>query len=331
MSDTTTDTTTARMFPALRLLERQLPPNHHGRRPYWRAPLAPITDQVYIPAWNWYTPHDVPTDAEFVTLDANAAYLSAIGQVTIGHCQLERIGAWDTLPDPRKVPPGYFRITVPHWAFAGTIVSPLGDSARLEEASSVWIAGPTLTLLLELLEDGHLGTLDILDSWCAAVPTNFRAWYSRLKSLRTEYMDRLEATHGDSRPEGCLCPACDRYGAFKEGYSAALSMMLTGEMCQTHRPDWSHTVYATHAANMWRKAWRFTYTGRPIISMGHVDEIRIMAADLHTALARPKPPFRLDNTGRAIGALKVKSVGRIIDEPQSADAVPLIEEDDDIL
>lgn len=300
-------TNTTRNYPALNLMERQLPPLRHGRQPYWRAPVPAPAAEAYVPVWNWHTPHDVPEGTEVVTLDANAAYLGALGNVTIAHSQLERLGAWENLPTPKQVVPGYYKISVPYWAFSGTCVHPLGDSAVLQEQDTVWIAAPTLVLLVELLDTGHLGPFTILDSYTSAVPTSFTAWADRLKSIRREIMDRRDQAHrGQTRPDKCECPACAAYDSFKTGYSLAFSMMLTGERCQTHRPDWAHTVYAEHAATQWRKAWRYTYTGRPLVRMGAVDEITVMAADLHTVLTRPRPPFRFDASGRAIGAFKPK-------------------------
>lgn len=321
-----------RTFPALNLMERQLPPLRHGRMPYWRAPVVKPSTEVYVPVWNWFTSHAVPEGTPLVDLDANAAFLGAIGQATIAHSQLERMGAWENLPTPKSVPPGYYKITIPYWAFSGTCVHPLGDSALLQETDTVWVAAPTLVLLVELLDTGHLGEFAILDSYTAATTTKFTPWYNRLKSLREEVMMRRDHAHSNQViPPKCDCEACARYNAFKEGYSVALSMMLTGEHCQTHRPDWSHTVYAEHAATQWRKAWRYSFTGLPIVAMGAVDEITIMAADLHTVLARPRPPFRFDASGRAIGAFKAKRNWRYEEAPAAPTAVTVpggLDEDD---
>jgi hypothetical protein len=290
------------MFAALSLMERKLPPLKYGRPPYWRAPVTPPSRDCHVPTWNWISPHEVPEGADVLSLDTNGAYLGAAGGVKVAHSHLSHQGGLHVLPEPREVLPGYYRITVPYWAFSGTIVSPLGDSSRLETETDVWVAAPTLVLLLELLEEGTITDVVVLDSWTARITCEFRSWTGRLKSIREELLDGIEATHTDAARAAMV----DKYNAFKEGYSAALSMMLTGERCQTHRPDWSHTVYAQHAATMWRKAWRYTGTGHPLVSMGTTDEIAILAADLPEVLSRPKPPFRFDSTGRTIGAMKPK-------------------------
>jgi len=314
--ETTTDT---RMYPALKLMERTTPPLRYGREPLWRSPLPNAVSSPLIPSWNWHAIRDFAPGTETVTLDANGAYLSALGQTAISHSQLTRTGGTHHYPDPRTVAPGYYRITIPHWAFSGTIVSPLGDSARLQTEDSVWIAHPTLILLLELTEPGHIGPFEILDSFTSTKHISFKTWYEKLRAVRTQCIDQTEVAHPGGRPsddDKCKCTACVRYNAFKEGYSAALSMMLTGSKCKTQRPDWSQAVYATHSASMWRKAWRYTGTNKHLVSMGHVDEIQILRADLQEALDRePKSkPFRFDASGRALGAMKIKRYGHLVEE-----------------
>lgn len=326
-SDQITD---VRMFPALKVMECQTPPLKYGRPPYWRAPITPPSAEVYVPTWNWTSPHDFPEGEAVTVLDVNAAYLSAMGSARIAHSHLKNTGAPAGLMEPKEsaVAPGYYKITVPYWAFEGTIVHPLGDSARVATETALWVAAPTLVLLLELADEGHLGWFEILDSWTADVVTDFRSWSERLRSIRGEYMDRIEMcqTEGQRRQEVA------RYDAFKTGYSAALSMMLTGEKCLTRRPDWAHTIYAQHSAATWRKAWRWTFTGRPLVAMGAVDEIAVLSGDVGDVIARPKPPFRYDASGRIPGSLKPKKATFIGCEPlQRADSVALVEDGDDIL
>lgn len=318
-----------RMYPALRVMERQTPPLKYGRPPYWRAPITPPSADVYVPVWNWTSPQDFPEGESVTVLDVNAAYLSAMGSTHIAHSHLTHTGPLAYLPAPRDVAPGYYRITVPHWAFSGTIVHPLGDSARIETEPDLWVAAPTLTLLLELSEVGHIGWFEILDAWTADVVTEFRAWSERLRSIRTECMDRIDMAQTDTH----RLQEVARYDAFKQGYSAALSMMLTGEKCLTRRPDWTHTIHAAHAANTWRKAWRYSFR-HPLIAMGATDEIAVLSKDLGDAIGRPKPPFRYDATGRQPGALKPKKatfVAERIPPVQSGNSVALVDDGDDIL
>src|SRR5689334_24584550 len=147
-----TPPTEARMFPALKVMERQTPPLKYGRPPYWRAPITPASADVYIPTWNWSSPLDFPEGSPVTVLDVNAAYLSAMGSAVIAHSHLVQHGAARQLPDKRDVRPGYYKITIPYWAFAVTIMHTLGDSARIATEAELWVTAPTLILLLELTD-----------------------------------------------------------------------------------------------------------------------------------------------------------------------------------
>lgn len=300
----TTDTPT--MHPALRLLEKSTPPLYRGRQPYWTPAIPAPATECLIPSWNWRSIHDVPEGQETVTLDVNGAYLAGAGGARIAHSQLEHTGRprpGQSL-DPRTLPPGYYRIMVPYWAFSGTIVSPLGDSPALDDPfASIWIAAPTLELLLELEDEGSLGGIEILDSYTATTCTDLRGWVERLKVVRNGHLDRIDGAQTDAARAAYKA----QYQAFKDGYSAALSMMLTGTKCRTRRPDWTHTVHARFAAATWRKAWRYGYTGSVVVAMGSTDQITVLKDELPAAMSRTQPPFRIDPTGRTLGHLKPKS------------------------
>jgi len=310
------------MFPALRLLEQSTQPLRRGRQPLWRLPAEQEVAGVYIPVWNWTSAHEFPEGTTVRTLDTNGAYLAAISSATIAHSHLVRRGPLTGLNEPGEVMPGYYRIRTPHWTFDGTIVSPLGNSARVATEQQLWVAAPTLVLLLELVRDGYLGGVVVTDSLMAHISITFREWASRLRQVRTAVLDDLDG----ATTEEDETMARERYDALKTGYSSALSMMLTGAKCATRRPDWTHTVHAQHAASQWRRAWRYTFGGR-LVSMGNTDEMVILDEEFHNALHATKPPFRYDSTGRILGALKTKALGPI--KPAPATPVALAEDTDD--
>lgn len=326
MHSTDEDQPAPRPFPALKVLERQCPPLFDGRPPYWRAPLTPPTAEFYCPTWNWQSPHDFPEGAEVTVLHTAAALLEAAGACFIAHSQLVRTGPLTSERRPRTVAPGYYRITIPRWAFSGTIVSPLGDSARLETEPTVWVAAPTLVLLLDLEQAGHFAGLSILDSWTAPVRADLCSWTARMKSLRTECLDRIATCHTDA----ARAAARARYEAFTASCAAAIADMLTGDGHLTRRPDWAHTIYAQHAAMQWRTAWRYTYTGAPLVALPHTDEIAVLAKDLPDILALAKPPFAYDPTGRQAGALTARQTTHISAAPYE-DTVALADEMEDVL
>ncbi len=313
-------------FPALKIMETKCPPVKYGRPPYWRAPITPASAGAYIPTWNWNSPQDLPEGEPVTVLDVNAPHLDAMGTVQIAHSHLRRTGRWG-LDVVQPVLPGYYLVTVPHWAFGGTIVHPLGNNPRVVPGAALWICAPTLALLLELEAEGHVGRFEIVDSWTADTMTEFRAWSERLRSLRGEYLDRLEMarTTRDAR-----FPAA-RVDAFREGLSAALERMQTGEKCLTRRPDWAHTIHAQHAASTWRKAWRWTDSGRPLVAMADVTEIAVFSVDVPTVMARPTPPFQFDPTGREPGALKPKMVTFVGVQPEQRTESTIIMDEDDAL
>lgn len=327
-------TTNPRMFPALSLLENKAKPLLNGREPFWRAPLTPPSRDVLIPSWTWTGIHaadELPEGERPITLDINGAFLAAAGAVQIAHAHLIHAGPVDAtrFPGPRfetAVWPGYYRVRVPHWAFSATLVSPLGTSERAKPDAQVWVAHPTLVLLLELLDQGSLGDLEITDAWVTKDNrrTDFRDWQKQLKAAREPLMDATAFEHPDGRPGDCTCDPCARYNAFKEGYGAAFSMMLTGEKCRTRRPDWAHAVYAQHAAAAWRKAWKLSTLG-PVLSMGSVDEITVLHGDLLKAIQSVQPPVRWDPTGRRLGHVKEKE--KTAPATQAAPAPELIMSD----
>jgi hypothetical protein len=312
MSDNPETTENPRMFAALRLLEKVVPPTFYGREPYWRAPVRLAPEKVFIPGWTWSADYrELPEGEQPVTLDCNGAFMAALGSAPVAWGDLNNTGemdAWEL--DPRRVLPGYYLIDAFHWPFDATIVSPLGNHTKLPAGARIWIAAPTLILLLELLQEGTIGGLTIHDSWTPKRVTNFRDWNARLKVARNKLLDNIAKA---DTPED-IAAAKERYKAFKEGYGAAFSMMLTGARCHTRRPDWAHQVYAQHAATSWRKAWRFSI-GAPLLAMGNTDALTVLEADLKRAVLSAKPPIKLDPTGRQLGYYKVA-------DPETTPATP---------
>ena len=302
---TDTDVTeNPRMFAALRLLEKKAPPLFHGHPPYWLAPVVLEPTKVFIPSWTWDAGYrELPEGEEKVTLDCNGAFMAALGSAPIAHGNLKHTGeidAWEL--DPRRVLPGYYLVDKISWAFDATLVSPLGNRSgidKIPDGARIWIAAPTLVLLLELLQEGSIGSVIISDSWTAARVTNFRDWNACLKVVRNNLLDNIDKAD----TEQDIANARARYKAFKEGYGAAFSIMLTGKNAGVRRPDWAHQVYAQHAATSWRKAWRFT-VGGPVLAMGDTDTMTVLESDLRKAVLSVKPPIKLDPSGRTLGHYK---------------------------
>lgn len=303
----------ARTFAALALLEKTAPPLRYGREPYWRAPIPGPAGRVYVPTWDWEKPLQPAAGTQLLDLDVNGAWLGAISSVEVAHNRLFHTGSlW--FETKRDIIPGLYRITNFPWALGSTIVSPLGNSDLIEDADTLWIAHPTLILLWELMDEGIGIHFDVVDSWTARNPetqhvhrTNFKAWYEQLKRYRTKCLDNVDHAHpGEPAPAQCGCPACTDYAAFKTGYASAVSMMLTGEKCRTHREDWGRAIQAEFAASCWRKAWRYGATGRSALAMREMDELTVVAEEFNSGLNATTKAFRYDQSGRSMGAFKVK-------------------------
>lgn len=320
-----------KMYPALSVMEKRAMPLRYGHEPYWNAPVTPASRNFYLPRWNWRSVKEVPPGQRSLTLDVNGAYFAATGGVDIAHSHLKHSGEYAALPSSNAVAVGYYLITVPYWGHTGTIVHPLGDSP-LTSRSTLWIAHPTLELLLELVEEGAIGDFGILDSWTTTQTTNFRSWQALLRNTRKELIQDLRAFHPQGAPPECVCRTCEMYDKFKTGYSAALSMMLTGEKCKSRRPDWAHAVQAHATASTWRKAWRFTLMPDvTLLAMGDTDEITILERDLALVTARSRPPFRVDMSGLALGAFKIKKNSKRTPMASNRPAALMIDSEEDIL
>jgi hypothetical protein len=314
-TDTPEVTTDPRVFRALAMLEKQYPPLYNGFEPLWRAPQTPARiGNVLTPSWNWTGSGEIAEEDTPVTLDINAAFLSAAGAVEVSRSQLIRKGPIDAHRIPPRfetnVWPGYYRIVVPPWKWPD-IVSPLGNGDLAKVGTQVWIAHPTLVLLLEMLETEYLGELQITDAWVSNKRCNFRDWTKALRAARMQLLDQRDKADTDEAIEAAKL----RYKMFKQGYGSAFSMMLTGKGCHTKRPDWAHAVYAMHAATAWRKVWRVSAIG-PVLWMGEIDAFTIGRQTLAKAVTKaPTPPLKLDPTGRLHGYVKEKKHEPTVDAP----------------
>lgn len=289
-------------FRALRLLEKQCIPVLRHRPPFWRPRPPAIWHDVHVPAWTWTDPVPVDTGTPLVTLDVTAAWVGAIASTPFAHGALMPTGP--VRVDARGgIAPGYYLTDVQPWSVPG-IVSPLGNTERLEDEDRVWVAHPTLLQLLQLTEDGYWGGVTVYDSFTCGKSVRFARWSDALKAHRNALLDRLDA---------CDEPTCvecmqlkEAYDDFKTSYAQAVSMMLTGDQCGVRRPDWAHAIQSAAAASTWRKAFRALLAGYAPVSMGDVDEITYIAEDFYEMLLADQPPFRIDPTKRQLGSLKVK-------------------------
>lgn len=286
-------------YRALDMLEGHYAPKagrgRDRRGPYWRPRPAPISS-VHTPAWDWESVSRTDGARGLVTLDVNAAFLAAASSVKVAHGQLEHTG-----PGMGQLLPGYYKIRAHSWP-PGSIVSPLGSAPTKPE---IWVAHPTLKLLQDREEEGCWPETMVLDSWTCPVGVGLQSWTTEVRDDRARALDTMTLTDPQSADYE---QAKIKYEAIKLGYSQAIQLMLKGEKCRAHRPDWVHAIWAQHAANTWRKAWNCEQAGCGPARMANVDELTFDYDDYMAIMAYEKPPIRVDQTGVTLGSLKIKHV-----------------------
>lgn len=318
-------------YGALSLLEGECAPTLRGRAPYWTPKPPLVTRQVWSPAWSWRQNRKWQPGAEITTLDVNAAYLAAASSVTLAHGALLPVRGGGDFANYYAKSPGFYMIDFHEW-MAGLVVSPLGGITRgdLADHTHMWVAHPTLELLDSLSRDGYWPEVEIRAAFICREKVSLRKWAEKVRDDRAAVINRMLDNPADD-------DARARYEEIKTGYAVAVQMLLTPpdkkgtppeqrqKKNRAYRPDWTMAIWAQHAANTWRKAWRAALVGCSPVAMGSVDELTFLREDFEELGCAERTPFRLDNTGQTLGSLKVKSHGVIPDasdeelrlEPQS--------------
>lgn len=305
---------------ALHHLQKNHIPSVYGATPYWRPKAPGIWRQVEEPEWNWSHPgrEESAEVSGNVLLDCNGAFLAPLSGTELAHGALLRTGPIPT-PGPRQVLPGYYLIGNLGWADP-RIFSPLGQATM---PAQIWVAAPTLQLLLELAEGGHVRDITIYDSWTCDQKCRLTGWAAWLREVRLLAMDTDEERRR-LYPVGWKPECAD---AVKRGYSIAIQLMAhepkkgeNGEKGEERksgvfRPDWTHAIRAQHKANIWRKAWNCLQKDIPVLYMGNTDEVELPAwAVVHLIdMDRKIAPIKIDLTGRQLGSFKIKSKEEVED------------------
>ncbi len=266
-------------------------------RPFWRPELPGVTYAVHaVEAWGWQRPHEGPA----VVLDRSAAFLSAASSVLVGHGALDHTGPLSEFDDRR---PGYYQVQVHPWYESDALPHPLLHTHKRETA---WVTAPTVALLSDLEREDRWPDVTILDSYTAD-GVRINEWARFVNTIRAEAITEYGR---DS----------EQYAEVKDRYSMAFQLMLGSAedggrrrwKCGAQRPDWTQTVRAQAAANLyrWADACRKVAPDAPPIALRNTDELVIPAAalDVVTTAARPGglPPLVIDPDGIKLGSFKVK-------------------------
>lgn len=295
-------------YRALSRLENECAPTLNRRAPFWRPTPAKPWREIHTPAWSWTHPAYEGQDLVLTDLDVNGAFLAAASSANFAHGALEHTGP---LSLDRRILPGYYLIEAHPWQDTN-IVSPLGSG---NITGRIWVTGPTIELLRQLVESGHWPDLTIFDSWTCAKMCRFRDWTGAVGHDRAEAISRLEAAKAFGTEDDQEA-AQAAYDAIKTGYSMAVQMMLgptenSGPKSAVKRPDWYHTIHGQYAASIWRSVWKVRQAGFIPVMMGSVDTVTYMSCDVETFNHpnRPGGPLlKMDETGVQLGAFKTKAV-----------------------
>jgi hypothetical protein len=209
----------------------------------WDDPHAPRVSEH-----PWPGPlGDPPEDG--VTLDRNAMYLAAAGQVVLPLDGLERQDGIPARWDPRYAY-GYWCIRVPENP-EPRLPHPCGAGAVPGEL--LWVTSPTAEFLTELGAD-----LDITAAWTCPRGRGRRLlsgrgthdggkWYERLRDARQLL---LESEDPD---------AASILAAVKEVYRRGVGA-LNRNTGRWYRPDWQQFIHAQARISMWRSMQKIGHT-----------------------------------------------------------------------
>ncbi|MCF3960440.1 helix-turn-helix domain-containing protein [Streptomyces fuscigenes] len=192
---------------------------------------------------------------DVTALDMNAAYLAALKtHLPIG--RLVPSPGDEAALDPRRS--GIHRITPPQWT-TSDLPNPLG--AR-KVPGDLWIAEPTLRLLLDCAKNGLCKAPTIHESLTSGSTEGL------LEKMRRALVEvRKEAIAKDDE-------LTTEYVKFM--YSKFVSTI--GESSanrEIRRPDWMHIIRAQAFANLWRKAQKAHASGLTVIEMSGTDELHV--------------------------------------------------------
>lgn len=166
---------------------------------------------------------------EFLTVDANKAYMNAAAQTQVAYGELRK---GPTMFD--KALAGYWRVRVEPWT-SKDLPDPAGYRETLADGS-MWVTSPTLELLDEI---GHQYT--VYESWVGPRDYGLKKWAEALRDVcYGPYSHALESSAKSA--------ANRTIGHWSRGVESDKSTGI-------ERPDWGDAVRATFRANLWRKMY----------------------------------------------------------------------------
>lgn len=287
----------------LALLEQDYAPQHQRRNALlrdWDKPAYQVLGAApVLPSWKWTNPYTHP-DASLLTIDVNGAWLAAATCVTVAWGPLVHAGAQTGY---RRLP-GYYYTEIPEGSWADLrIPHPLGTSRH--DGTMVWLPEPVMSLLQDLAHRGDWPEIRIYDAWLpdGDIAVRMTRWANEIQRRRLLLIEGGDATRHE-------------LADLKVAYAQAVQIMdgspgKDGKpRCYLRRPDWQHAIKAMHAVNTWRKLYACAQNGHAPAAVREVDAVDFTLEDLiaiqQMTTGDRRGPLRIDQTGRALGAFKIK-------------------------
>lgn len=219
---------------------------------------------------------------EFITVDANKAYMSAAANAYVCYGELRQ-----RRPEFDRSLSGYWRVRVEPWPESSGLPDPAGYRETLADGS-MWVTTPTLVLLEEI---GRQFT--VYEAFVGPQDYGLKPWAECLR-------DVVYGPRSDVLEAAAKNVANRTIGHWSRDASANGGGI--------RRPDWGDTVRATFRANMFRKMWAAADLGIHPCWI-ETDKIYYPGADeygiRHTLLPSGRPAFP---EGKKFGEFEYVSV-----------------------
>jgi hypothetical protein len=209
-------------------------------------------DQIWEarPRWTRPTPAAEPVTA----LDVNGAYLAAFKT----HLPLGRLqhSTGDQFDRKRA---GVHLITPPDWEWGHILPNPIGDR---DTPGPVWVAEPTLRLIIRVMEQGLCKAPVIHESWTSGSTEGL--------------LEKMRVALRTARQTAILEDDTVTLEYVKTLYSKFVSTLGESNFNRAiYRQDWMHCIRAQAFANLYLRAMKAFQGGCGVIRVTGTDELHV--------------------------------------------------------
>lgn len=217
-----------------------------------KSPGPRKPDQIWEARPRWTRP--TPPTEPVTVLDVNGAYLAAFKT----HLPLGQLhhSVGDHFDRKRA---GVHLITPPEWEWGHILPNPMGDR---DTPGPVWVAEPTLRLILRVMEHGLCKAPVIHESYTSGSTEGL--------------LDKMRVTLRDARRTAIAEDDALTLEYVKAMYSKFVSTLGESNFNrQIYRQDWMHCIRAQAFANLYLRAMKAYTHGCGVISVSGTDELHV--------------------------------------------------------